>query len=115
MKYNCSIIIVYTNHKQLNESMKFIRKQKDCIIQTILIDNTENKFKSAASALNFGAKEARSENIVFMHQDVYLYDELSIYKICEFLSKNGHAIIGAAGSNENYPVISDLVLQGGWK
>ena len=113
MIYNCSIVIVYTNNKQLNESKKYIQAQKDCVIETIFIDNTKNRFKSAASALNYGASKANYENIIFMHQDVYMYDELSVYKICDFLSKNNDSIIGVAGSNKDYSVISDLVLLGG--
>ncbi len=47
-------------------------KNQTAHYELILIDNTKNKFKSAANALNFGAKNANGNYLIFVHQDVLL-------------------------------------------
>ena len=41
--------------------------------EVIPVDNVSNAFASAGAALNHGARMARNEVVVFVHQDVYLH------------------------------------------
>jgi hypothetical protein len=70
-----TVICVYNNRVILeNKLMKSLNLQNE-EYDLVLIDNTDGKFKSAASALNWGAKKAKSEYLMFVHQDVDLIDE----------------------------------------
>ena len=105
-----SVIIVWTNETQLAEAQKWIKKQTIYNkTEIILLDNRENKnYKSAAQALNIGAEKAIGDMLFFMHQDVYLWDNIVLEKYCDFLSKNKKAIIGAAGTTHEAKTYTDL-------
>ena len=97
-KIDLSVVIVYTNVAQLNEAVSYIEKQSIYpSVETVLLDNRENRFTSAASALNYGAEQARGEVVVFMHQDVYHRDERTLEKYYNFLIDKPKAIAGLAG------------------
>lgn len=94
-----SIIVVYTREDQLAEATKWVDAQsiRDKI-EFLPLDNRENKsYTSAAQALNDGAKRAKGEYLIFMHQDVYLWDTESCAKYASFLESHPEAIIGIAG------------------
>jgi|Deesub1362A_J573_1020465.scaffolds.fasta_scaffold02663_2 GT2 family glycosyltransferase len=65
-----SIICVYNNKKILNEWLLRSLENQTARYELILIDNTDNKFKSATKALNYGGKKAKGKYIMFVHQDV---------------------------------------------
>lgn len=104
-----SLITVYNKADLLNETNNWIEKQsvyKD--IETIQLDNRENRFPSCAQALNYGAEQSRGKYLFFIHQDVYLWDEQSVEKYVAFLSENPDAIIGVAGVPENSGTVTDI-------
>lgn len=93
-----SVVIVYTNTEQLDEAVKCLKEQTFYpLSELVLLDNREKRFSSAASALNYGAERATGEVVVFMHQDVYLWQPDFLEKYYEFLNKNPRSIIGLAG------------------
>lgn len=98
-----SVIICYTNEKLVLELEEYIKSQtiaKD--IEVISIDNRNNKFSSAAKALNYGADIATGEVLVFMHQDVLLEDVKSVEYIYDYLTGcNKLTLIGIAGVVKN--------------
>ena len=59
-----------------------LRKSANCLkdyeIEWVLIDNRNNIFTSAAAALNYGFNESSSSIVVFLHQDIILYDQETI-------------------------------------
>ena len=73
-----SVVCVYNNREALDRILlPSLRKQTNHPNnsppnQTILLDNTEKKFRSAAEASNFGAKQATGKYIMFVHQDIEL-------------------------------------------
>ena len=78
--------------------------------ELILLDNTKNQFRSAAQALNVGARQAKGDNLVFVHQDVEFIDShvlLNIHRSLELLYKN--AIVGAAGIMNEEGVVTSIV------
>ena len=97
-KIKLSVVIVYTNVNQLNEAVSCIEKQTLYpSSETILLDNRENRFSSAASTLNFGAEKASGDVVVFMHQDVYLWNTDILENYYNFITNHPDAIVGLAG------------------
>lgn len=97
-KIDISVVITYTNTDQLSEAKKYLELQSVySSVELILLDNRANRFTSAASALNYGAEKAMGEVIVFMHQDVYLWDDTLLEKYYNVLRERPNAILGLAG------------------
>ena len=55
-------------------------QNQDADYELILVDNTNNRFKSAAEALNDGAKKSSGDFLMFVHQDVEIYDKYFLKK-----------------------------------
>jgi hypothetical protein len=75
------------------------------------VDNINNRFTSAAEALNYGSDMATGDYLFFCHQDIVIKDKLTFNYCCEFLSKQ-NCIIGVAGKKESdkdiYGNVTDL-------
>jgi SAM-dependent methyltransferase len=67
-----SIVCVYNNETILNDVMLKSLKNQTVKYELILLDNAGGRFKSAASALNFGGSKATGDYIMFIHQDMWL-------------------------------------------
>lgn len=97
-----SIIVVFTREDQLAEATKWVNAQSiGDRIEFLPLDNRANKsYTSAAQALNDGAEKAQGEYLIFMHQDLYLWDLRSAEKYVEFLREHPDSVIGVAGVTE---------------
>ncbi len=97
-----NIVCVYNNKKKLNDLLiASLSKQKDCMYQLILVDNTNNQYDSACKALNYGCSQADGKYIMILHQDILFrneYELKNIYDQCEKIKEFG--VIGVAGRNE---------------
>ncbi len=104
-----SIICVYNNEDILEKYLiKSLDKQSE-EYELILIDNRENEFKSASSALNYGAKEARGDYLVFAHQDIYFSDSNWIKDTINQLDElKNLGIAGVAGKTTDSIVRSNI-------
>ncbi|HML05509.1 MAG TPA: glycosyltransferase [Methanobacterium sp.] len=67
-----SIICVYNDKEILDNFLLKSLKSQSANHQIILMDNTNGQFKSAAEALNKGAKKANGDYLMFVHQDIDL-------------------------------------------
>jgi len=108
-RLSVSIIVVYTDLNKLEEAKLWIDQQtiRDSI-EYIALDNRDQRFSSAAKALNYGAEISKGEILVFMHQDVYLWDLSAMENYRGYLQENEDAIIGAAGTLKDGSVVMDL-------
>lgn len=95
------VIITCFNNKQMLEQMKnSVYKEsgiseKECKI--FAIDNTKNKFSSAAKAYNYALRHVtKAEVLVFCHQDI-LFLEHSIEDIIQVCLEYPETLFGAAG------------------
>ncbi|MCK5160178.1 MAG: hypothetical protein KAQ99_01265 [Candidatus Aureabacteria bacterium] len=70
-----SIICVYNNETIMNDYLLKNLKGRTLGFELIKINNTNNTFKSAAEAPNYGGKKAKGKYIMFVHQDVDLCSE----------------------------------------
>lgn len=76
-----SVISVFNNKSSLNSNLlNSLEELGDVSYEVVLLDNTEGKFKSASSALNFGGRKAKGKFFLFIHQDVQLMEPLSKLK-----------------------------------
>lgn len=65
-----SIVCVFNNKQVLEQRLCQSLKKQNCIYDLVTIDNRENKYHSAAKALNHGARLAAGDWIIFAHQDI---------------------------------------------
>ena len=105
-----SIISVYNNELLLNKLIDTINSQIGVSVDKVIIDNTKNKFSSAASALNYGIKKTCGEVLVFVHQDVEFLSTDSLVKIYDFADENRFTVFGAAGVKSKDKGHSDGIL-----
>lgn len=73
MSEKFSIISVYNNRRVLEDwLLSSLENEDEELYEKILVDNREDRFSSAAEALNHGADKAEGDYYVFVHQDVRL-------------------------------------------
>ncbi len=106
-----SIICVYNNKEVLDKYLLESLKTQNEEYELVLIDNRNNKFSSAASALNYGGKKAKGELLFFVHQDVEFYEnnlkDIKYYfKKCENL---GIAGVQGVSEENNGRIITNIV------
>jgi hypothetical protein len=93
-----SLICVFNNREILeNYLLESLKIQKEVDYELILIDNTNNKFKTASSALNYGGKKAKGDFLIFVHQDISFEKEYTLKNFIEKLYLYPNSIIGVAG------------------
>ena len=92
-----SLITVYNNKPLLDEMLASAKLQKNVDIDYVMIDNRNNTFSSAASALNYGTSKAQGEVLVFLHQDIEFLSEKALETIYDFAAEHKNVIFGAAG------------------
>lgn len=96
-----SIICIYNDQKQLDNCLiKSLRKQS-IKYELILVDGSEKKYESCASALNYGVSESHGEILVFTHQDIILKREKELELFTQYISEMPTGtIVGIAGALE---------------
>jgi hypothetical protein len=96
-----TVVCVYSSYQILGEYLLNSLKRQNTEYQLVLVDNSGGVFKSAAQALNYGAKQANGKYIMFVHQDVDLCSDswlLDAEKILNGIGKLG--VAGVAGMSE---------------
>jgi hypothetical protein len=91
-----SIICVYNNVKILNGCLlKNLKQQEKVEFEFIGLDNTSEAYRSAAEALNEGARKANCKYLFFIHQDVELVGSDWLWKASRMLNMASN--LGVAG------------------
>lgn len=104
-----SIICVYNNKDILEEYLLKSLNMQTEEYELILVDNRENRFSSASSALNYGAEKANGEYFVFAHQDINFSDKNWIRDTTEQLNNlENTGIVGVAGKTVDSIVRSNI-------
>ena len=67
-----SVICVFNDKSALDKQLKASLTNQNIEYELIALDNTSNRFKSAAEALNYGSSQAHGDILVYSHQDIYL-------------------------------------------
>ncbi|WP_162248499.1 glycosyltransferase [Microbacterium sp. Root61] len=96
-----SIICVYNDAAVLASCLQHsVAAQTEAAPETELlaIDNREGQFSTAGAALNHGARAARNDVVVFVHQDVVLHSLPALEEVAaELLDSPGIGVLGAVG------------------
>lgn len=78
---------------------KTLANQKNIDYELIGIDNSDNMFPSAASALNYGIGKSDSEYIIVVHQDFEFINEDALASFLQYSKQfNDNDILGVAGA-----------------
>lgn len=97
-----SIICVYNNTQILNKFLTPSLEKQTVHPEIILIDNRNNRFTSAASALNYGAQQATGKYLIFAHQDINLTNPNWIKETVKQIEQlDNPGIIGVAGKTND--------------
>lgn len=112
MRY--SLICCWNDPKQLKELLLdsythvYNQEEKPTLF---LIDNSANKYNSAAEAFNSeyeAHKQELDDILIFLHQDIAFDNATFFNRIAQEISNDKQQIIGAAGMNKNGSVCSNL-------
>lgn len=105
-----SVICVYNKTFPLREQLLKSLEIQKAKYELILVDNRNNKFKNAASALNYGANQAHGEYLIFSHQDIIIEDENWLEKTLNQITKlDNPGIIGVAGKTHNKYIRTNIL------
>lgn len=96
-KIDLTLVCCYNNKKQLNEELINSLDKQNVSCDRVFIDNTHNRFSSAASALNYGASKVKTKYVIFLHQDVVFINNNSLEEIYKYIKEYDESIIGVAG------------------
>lgn len=110
-----AVICVYNDERKLNQYLLRCLNLQNVNCEKVFIDNSNNQFSSAASALNYGAQKANSKNLLFVHQDIVFNDEEQLNTIYRLLKNNSSSVIGSAGVKIGTQGIFSSMLDGAEK
>ena len=80
--------------KTYDEALLNSLKKQEGDFEIIAIDNRENKYSSAAKALNYGASISKGKYLVFCHQDIEISNARFIKEIVEYLEMKPNTVLG---------------------
>jgi GT2 family glycosyltransferase len=103
-----SIICIFNNKEVLDNLLLASLKEQTSPYELILLDNTTRKYKSASNALNQGARDAKGDYLMFVHQDVSLVSRYNLKYAEEVLAglpNLGAAGVAGNGKNGGYSII----------
>lgn len=104
-----SIICVYNKREILEKYLLKSLEEQDADYELILVDNRNNEFDNAASALNYGSKQANGDYLVFAHQDINFNNKEWIKDTENIIKKLPNpGIIGVAGKTHDSLVRSNI-------
>lgn len=92
-----SLICCYNNLQQYNDLKKSLENQT-VGHELIGIDNRDGKYRSAAAALNEGAKRAKGVILIFLHQDIIFEKENSLENFINAIPGDTESIVGIFGA-----------------
>jgi glycosyltransferase involved in cell wall biosynthesis len=77
--------------------------------ELIVVDNSAGEWSSAASALNWGARDAKGDILMFVHQD-FVFESSDWLLECEklLLETENLGAAGAAGKGEGKEIVSNI-------
>ncbi len=105
-----SIICVYNKQFVLKDQLLKSLEIQKMDYELILVDNRNNKFNNAASALNYGASKANGKYLMFTHQDIIIKDENWLEKTINQIEKlDNPGIIGVAGKTTDKFIRTNII------
>ena len=81
--------------------------QKDVEYELLLVDNTKNKYESAAKALNVAGDQVTGDYIMFAHQNI-MFTSPKGSKSMESYLTNQNKIFGIDGRKDSQGVVTNI-------
>jgi hypothetical protein len=78
------------------------------LVEYLPIDNVGQVFTSAGAALNHGARMAKHEVVVLVHQDVHLHSVQRLRELAAHLTDETWGLIGACGVTSSGTIVGTL-------
>ncbi|MEG3224058.1 MAG: hypothetical protein BME94_00680 [Methanobacteriales archaeon Met13] len=103
-----SVVCVYNDPEILNKYLLSSLKYQEKSFELILLDNTQNQFKSAAQALNHGAQQATGKYIMFIHQDLQLRSSKWLHDVEAVLESIQKLGVGGVAGRRGHRTISNM-------
>lgn len=103
-----TLLCCYNDKDCLNNMLIPSINKQNRKIETIFIDNTKGKYKSAAEAYNREFEKAKGDILLFSHQDIIFEKEDFIEQIEKIFSEKTNSMIGLAGIKKDGKVYSNL-------
>lgn len=101
MSIKISVICVYNNKNQFEMQLKQSLYDQNVEYELVELDNENGRFSSAAEALNYGAKLAQGDVLIFSHQDIYFKESDGLSKLSKAIEECGKgSIVGTQGVSD---------------
>lgn len=96
-----SVICVYNDKNSFETQLCASLKIQNVEYELVALDNTNNRFKSAAAALNYGSSIATGNVFIYAHQDIFLKGENELRRFADAIENvpNG-TVVGTQGVKE---------------
>lgn len=106
-----SVICACNNEKIYGEMLlPSILKQTVTDYEVIKINAAEKGLKGAANTFNYGAKQAKGDILLFVHQDVELLSDTFFEELIKYSDENDFAVAGVAGVAVNEKKVYSSVV-----
>ncbi len=93
-----SVVCVYSSEEILKDVLLRSLDTQTVKFELITLDNSDNRYTSAAEALNYGGGKAKGEYIMFVHQDLWLGSHSLLEDVEDILKSLPHlGVAGVAG------------------
>jgi len=104
-----SVICVSNDPKKVKEMLVKSCESQHFKHELIILENQANQYRSAAQALNAGARQASGDILMFVHQDVEFSDPKFFGTLVDTLNSfKDQVIIGVAGVKDGTGVITNI-------
>ena len=107
-----SVICCYNDQEVFDEMLKKSILNQTQEAEIIDIDNRKRNYKSAATALNYGASIAKGDYLIFAHQDIQLFDDRFLERVSKHFKEYGPSIIGIAGKEQQSKEVYSNITHG---
>lgn len=107
-----SVVCVYNNKQVLREYLESSLDIQTVGFEKILIDNSQNKYESAAKALNEEATRATGKYVLFVHQDVRIYSETWLSDAEKMLDSLRNVGIAGVAGKKDWSGVKTVITQG---
>lgn len=98
---NVTIVCIYNNENILKSMLMESLNRQNVKCKTLLFDNSENYYTSAAKAFSELTEKIESGYVLYVHQDIIFETEDALFNIYQYMINNKESLIGVVGVKVN--------------
>lgn len=107
-----SLICVYNNRAVFDEYLVRSYREQSCSGDFVPVDNTQNRFTDAISAIEYGLSKAKHKAVIIAHQDIAFLDATALEHFAKRVIASQNELIGVIGIRYENHVYYGSVVQG---